>query len=299
MKFQTTHSREAVMRAKWASIPRSIAASMAIPVALITAITAMALPLVVTTAMAADDPVQHRLNTSPRHHEWVVVKNGERSVHVFVAYPEVKEKAAVVLVIHENKGLTDWVRALADELAEAGVIAVAPDLLSGAGPNGGKTSDFPSVDAATQAIYKLPADQVTADLDAVADFALKIPAANGKLAVAGFCWGGGQSFHFATHRKDLKASFVFYGPAPESKDDLARVACPVYGFYGGGDARISATVPGTAAQMKEAGKSYDPVTYDGAGHGFMRSGDDRSGAEADVKARDAAWERWRKILKGI
>lgn len=253
-------------------------------------------------APAAEDPVQKGarekmgLAASPRHQEWVVVKNGERSIHAFVVYPEKKDKTAVVLVIHENKGLTDWVRGLADQVAEAGYIAVAPDLLSGEGPGGGKTSDFSSPDDATQALYKRSPDQVLSDLDAVADYAMKIPASDGRLAVSGFCWGGGQSLRFATHRKDLKAAFVFYGTFQATADDIARVSCPVYGFYGGDDARIGATVPATTEMMKSAGKTFDPVTYDGAGHGFMRAGEDPAGSEANRKAREAAWERWKALL---
>ena len=247
----------------------------------------------------AQDPIRQRLDSSPRHQEWVVVKSGGRSVHAFVVYPETKDKAAVVLVIHENRGLTDWVRGLADQVAEAGYIAIAPDLLSGSAPGGGKTSDFTSPDAAREAIYKLEPGQVLADLDAVADHALKFPASNGKLAVAGFCWGGGNSLRFATHRKDLKAAFVFYGTYQATKDDIARIACPVYGFYGGDDSRIGATVPATAELMKEAGRTFEPVTYDGAGHGFMRGGEDPKGSEADRKAHAAAWERWKTLLKGM
>src|SRR5262245_57828300 len=156
-----------------------------------------------------------RLEKSPRHQEWVVVKSGERSVHAFVVYPEKKEKAAAVVVIHENRGLTDWVRGVADQLAEAGYIAIAPDLLSGMAPGGGKTSDFATSDAAREAIYALPEAQVTSDLTAVAAYVRALPACNGKVAVAGFCWGGGQSFRFATAEPKLAAAFVFYGTAPD------------------------------------------------------------------------------------
>ena len=97
---------------------------------------------------AVQDPSKERLEKSPRHHEWVKVPQGDRTVHAFLVFPEVKDKVTAVVVIHENRGLTDWVRGVADQLAEAGYIAIAPDLLSGAGPNGGKTSDFPSQDAA-------------------------------------------------------------------------------------------------------------------------------------------------------
>src|SRR4051794_20344835 len=175
---------------------------------------AAALVLGLGAGVPAQEFVKKRLENSPRHHEWVAVKHGDRTVHCFLVFPEVKHKATAVLVIHENKGLTDWVRGVADQLAEAGYVAIAPDLLSGLGPKGGKTSDFESLDEATKALYKLPPTQVTADLQAVADHVLKLDAVNGKLAVAGFCWGGGQSFRFATNRPDLKAAFVFYGVGP-------------------------------------------------------------------------------------
>jgi carboxymethylenebutenolidase len=248
---------------------------------------------------SAQDFVTKRLEDSPRHHEWVKVKSGGRDVHCFVVFPEVKEKATAVLVIHENRGLTDWVRGVADQLAEAGYVAIAPDLLSGTGPNGGKTSDFANSDAAREAIYKLSPEQVTADLNAVADYVVKLPASNGKLSVAGFCWGGGQTFRFATNRKDLKAAFVFYGMFEHNKEDLARIQCPVYGFYGEDDARINATIPATEKLMKDLGKTYEPVIYKGAGHGFMRAGEDPAGSEPNRKAREDAWNRWKELLKKL
>jgi len=245
------------------------------------------------------DPVQDRLDKSPRHHEWIQIKVGDRTLHAFVVFPEVKEKAPAVVVIHENKGLSDWVRSAADQFAEAGVIAIAPDHLSGLGPNGGKTSDFPSVDAATQALYKLPPDQVTADLNACADHVAKLDACTGKVAVAGFCWGGGQTFRFATNRVSLAAALVFYGPAPADPAALAKIPCPVYGFYGEKDARISAGIPKAEAAMKDAGKSYDPVIYKGAGHGFMRAGEMTGAKDDEKKARADAWARIREILKKL
>lgn len=255
----------------------------------------------------AQDFALERLNNSPRHHEWVEVKRAvkgeageaERVIHCFVAYPEVEHKALAVIVIHENKGLTDWVRSVADQLAEHGYIAIAPDLLSGHGPGGGRTSDFESPDKATQAIGRLKPEEVTADLNAVADYIKAVPACNGALAVGGFCWGGGQTFRFATSRADLKAAFVFYGSFQHTKDDLAKVTCPVYGFYASNDARINATIPATQEAMKELGKTYEPVTYEGAGHGFMRAGEDPSGSEGNRKARETAWGRWRDVLKEL
>jgi carboxymethylenebutenolidase len=247
----------------------------------------------------AQDMSRERLNKSPRHHEWVAVKHGERTVHSFLVFPEVKGKAAAVVVIHENRGLTDWVRSVADQLAEAGYIAIAPDLLSGLAPSGGKTSDFPDADAARQGISKLPPDQVTADLNAVADYVAKLPACNGKVAVAGFCWGGAQTFRFATNRAKLAAAFVFYGTGPDSQEAVRKIACPVYGFYGGDDARVTTTVPKSAELMKAAGKVFEPVTYEGAGHGFMRAGEEPDASEANKKARAEAWSRWKALLKKL
>jgi carboxymethylenebutenolidase len=250
------------------------------------------------TSLSAQDFAKQRLEKSSRHQEWVAVKQGERVVHSFLVYPEVKEKATAIVVIHENRGLTDWVRSVADQLAEAGYIAIAPDLLSGMAPSGGKTSDFPGGDAAREAISKLPQEQVSADLNAVADYVAKLPAANGKIAVAGFCWGGRQSFAFATNRPNLAAAFVFYGTGADSSD-IARIKCPVYGFYGGNDARVNATVPKTVELMKQVGKSFEPVTYEGAGHGFMRAGEEPNAEAANKKAREEAWERWKTLLKKL
>jgi len=274
--------------------------------------------------LETQDWAKARLAKSPRHQEWVKVKNGNREVNSFIVYPEVKKKATAVVVIHEINGMTDWVQSLTDQLAEAGYIAIAPDLLSGMGPGGGGTSAFTERSAVGQAIRDLPPDQITADLNAVVDYVSKLPAANGKVAVGGFCWGGSQTFRYATNNPKLKAAFVFYGSGPEGKDELARIRTPVYGFYAGNDARINATLPKTIELMKELGKKYEPVTYEGAGHGFMRAGDapeptapqpkgdltvDQKAAEdyqkaltaykANKKARDDAWVRWKSILQKL
>jgi carboxymethylenebutenolidase len=245
------------------------------------------------------DWAKQRADKSPRHQEWVKVKNGTRDVSSFLVYPEVKNKATAVIVIHEIFGMSDWVRSLTDQLAEAGYIAIAPDLLSGMGPKGGGSSEFDR-SGIGQAIRDLPADQITGDLNAVADYVAKLPACNGKVAVAGFCYGGSQSFRFATNRANLKAAFAFYGTAPDSKEAIAKIKCPVYGFYGGNDARVNATIPKTKEMMKEAGKVYEPVTYEGAGHGFMRAGEDPGDKnEANKKARDEAWVRCKALLKKL
>ncbi|HYW71648.1 MAG TPA: dienelactone hydrolase family protein [Pyrinomonadaceae bacterium] len=274
------------------------------------------------------DWAKQKLAKSPRHKEWVKVKNGTREVNSFVVYPESNKKATAVVVIHEIFGMSDWVQQLTDELAEAGYIAIAPDLLSGMGPNGGGTSSL-DANGVRQAIGALPPDQITADLNAVADYIAKVPGANGKVAVTGYCWGGSQSFRFATNRPSLKAAFVFYGSAPSDnaqgqtytvdKAAVGKIGAPVYGFYAGNDMRIDATIPPTTDAMKELKKPYEPVTYEGAGHGFMRAGEpnnpppapaaagaDEAAAKkaADAltayngnrKAHDDAWKRWMAIL---
>ena len=246
----------------------------------------------------AQDWAKARLDKSPRHLEWVKVKHDDREVNCFIAYPEVKDKATAVVVIHEIFGMTDWVRGVTDQLAEAGYIAIAPDLLSGAGPNGGGSDALGGADGVRKVITSLPPDQITADLKAVTAFVSKLPAANGKVAVAGFCWGGGQSFRFATNEPSLKAALVFYGTGPDAAD-IARITGPVYGFYAGNDARVGATVPKSVELMKAGGKTFEPVTYDGAGHGFMRAGEAPDANEANKKARDESWQRMKELLKKL
>ncbi|HJZ92364.1 MAG TPA: dienelactone hydrolase family protein [Gemmataceae bacterium] len=253
---------------------------------------------VLAAPAAGQDWAKARLEKSPRHGEWVKVKHGDREVAAFVVYPEVKEKASAVVVIHEIFGLTDWVRGVADQLAEAGYIAIAPDLLSGTGPKGGGTDSFKGEEV-RKAITSLPPDQVTADLNAATEYVSKLPACNGNVAVAGFCWGGGQTFRFATNNKAIKAAFVFYGTGPDKADDVGRIAAPVYGFYGGNDARVNATIPTSIQLMKKAGKTYEPVTYEEAGHGFMRAGEAPDANAANKKARDEAWARWKELLKKL
>jgi carboxymethylenebutenolidase len=248
-----------------------------------------------TLSATAQEWAKQVLEKSPRHQEWAAIKSGDRTVNAFVVYPEVKGKAPVIIVIHENSGLTDWARTVADQLAANGYIAIAPDLLTGMAPAEMKAADFPGSDAARTAIRNLKPEGVTADLNAVFDYAKKIPAANGKVAVAGFCWGGGQSFRYATNQPGLSAAFVFYGPPPA--EGIANIKAPVYGFYGGNDERINASIPKTTEEMKAAGKTYDPVIYEGAGHGFMRAGMQPEPTEANKKAREQSWERWLKLLK--
>ncbi len=244
---------------------------------------------------SAQDWAKARLDQSPRHLEWVVLKHGNREVRSFIGFPEVKNKATAIVLIHEIFGLTDWVRGMVDQMAAAGYIAIAPDFLSGVGPNGGGSESLGGPDGARGKIQGLAQAQIDADLDAAVAYVRKLDACSGKVVVGGFCWGGGKTFLYATHNPDIKAGLVFYGSAAKD-EDLPRIKAPLYGFYGSNDARINAGIPAATAGMNAAGKFYEPVIYEGAGHGFMRAGEDPAGTEPNKKARDAAWIRIKAIL---
>ncbi|WP_114747812.1 dienelactone hydrolase family protein [Pleomorphovibrio marinus] len=249
------------------------------------------------TNLFAQDFALRQLEDSPRHHEWVKISSGDREVSAFVAFPEVAQKSDVLIVIHENRGLTDWVRSMADQLAELGFIAIAPDLLSDFDDSHSTTTDFENDDEARNAIYKLDPDQVTGDLDRVVEYANAVPAGNGKVSVIGFCWGGAQSFRYATNNPAIEKALVFYGTGPSDASDYARIESTVYGFYGENDQRVNATIEGSEEAMEEYGKSFDYEIYPEAGHAYMRSADDPDGSEANKAAKDASIQRIQKIFK--
>jgi carboxymethylenebutenolidase len=241
-----------------------------------------------TTATAA-------LLASPRHGEWadIALPGSEVKLHTWVSYPERADKAPVVIVIHEIFGMSDWVRSVADSLAGEGFIAVAPDLLSGFGPDGGGTESFKG-DSMRAAFGKLTADELTKRLNAARDYGIALPSATAKSASIGFCWGGGASFSYATRQPKLNAAVVFYG-VPPAKDAMANIQCPVLGCYGKNDSRISSTVDATTKAMTDLHKTYDPHIFDGAGHGFLRQQDGQNGA--NLKAAGAAWPLTITLLK--
>jgi carboxymethylenebutenolidase len=239
------------------------------------------------TIPPAEETAKAGLEKSPRHGEYVDVKVGPGdSVRTWIVYPERKDKAGVVIVIHEVYGLSDWIRGVADQLAREGFIAVAPDLITGKGPNGGGTDSVSSRDDVVTLIRGLTPEQVTVRLNAVRGWAVKLPAANGKTATIGFCWGGGQSFSYAASQPKLDAAVVYYGTSPETAE-LAKIRAPILGLYGGDDARVDATIPPAEAEMKKLGKKYEPHLFEGAGHGFLRAQGDRNGA--NQKATREAW----------
>ncbi len=234
---------------------------------------------------ASGDTASARLESSPRHGEWVDIDSHGDHIQAYVVYPERSDNAPVVVVIHEIYGLNDWARAVADQLAAEGFIAIAPDMLSGKGPNGGGSS---SVDqqGAVGLMRSLDSPVIIRRLNMATQYATALPAATGRFGVIGFCWGGSASFNFATARDDLSAAAVYYGTSP-SNDALRRVRAPVMGFYGGDDQRVNATIESAKAEMDRLGRRYEPHIYEGAGHGFLRAQDDRDGA--NMGASEKAW----------
>lgn len=241
--------------------------------------------------------ILEKLDASPRHHEWVKIPNGDRNIHAFVAYPEIATKAQAIIVIHENRGLTDWVRLMTDQLAAAGYLAIAPDLLSETIEGFEQTSDFPNSDEARKALYTLKPDQVSMDLQKTIDYVRKLPAASGEVSSIGFCWGGSQSFRLATTSSDLKVAMVFYGTAPTEKESYNNISAPVYGFYGENDQRVNATIDQTSKWMQELGKNFEPIIYPNAGHAYMRQKEENPDNVGANEAWEASMERIKKILK--
>lgn len=246
---------------------------------------------------SAQDWAKAKLEKSPRHLEWVEVKQGDRTLKCFIAYPAAKKPTASIVVIHEIFGLSDWVRKVCDDLAAAGFVAIAPDLLSG--KPGEDTTKFTSVDDVRKAVSGLPRDQVASDLKAVADYVSKLPATNGKTAVTGFCWGGTQTWLAVTTNSSFKIGFVYYGTAGASTQDFSRIEAPVYGFYGEEDARVTSTINDTKAKMKEANKKFYPAIYSKAGHGFMRTAQSPEATQPDIDAQQKSWKQMIDVMKKL
>lgn len=241
---------------------------------------------------ASSQTVAQRLESSPRHGEWVSIKVGASdSVMAWVVYPERPTRAPVVIAIHENTGLTTWARGVADQLAAEGFIGIAPDMLT-MHRSGNLTGELPA-DQGRALIGRATPEFVNAALDAVARYGMSLQAAEPRYGVIGFCWGGGRSFLHATHAPGLGAAVVYYGAAPAS-ERLASIQAPVLGLYGGADARINAGIPAADSAMNRLGKSYEYEIYDGAGHGFLRG---QENSEANAAAARQAWLRTVTFLR--
>ena len=235
------------------------------------------------------------LDKSPRHGEWVDIPyDGKTPLRTWISYPERNDKAPVIVIIHEIFGLSDWIRSVADQFAAEGFIAVAPDFISGYGPNGGGSASVSTRDSVVMLIHNVSAKETYKRLDAALAYAAKIPSANGKSATVGFCWGGGRSFGYACIEQKLSAAIVYYGVSPDSSE-LATLNVPVLGLYGGDDARVGATVPPAFAVVKTLGKTFEYEMFEGAGHGFLRDQSGRDGA--NLRAAQKAWPRMLAFLK--
>lgn len=219
-------------------------------------------------AVNAQDWAKARLDKSPRRHEQASVTS---ALSAFVVYPDAKEKRPVIVLIHDASGLTDWFKSFADEVAAMGFIAVAPDLKSPA------------------------ANQVNADLNAVADYAKKLPASNGTLFIGGIGQGGAESFRFAAERPDIAAALDFCGAAPD-RAAIARIQGSVFGFYAANDPAVDATIAPAQAAAKSAGVVFEAVTYDGVGPNFMESGAAPDANQKDKLTRGYAMERMKSVL---
>src|SRR2546425_2686339 len=211
------------------------------------------------------------------HSEYVKYLSGEDTVTAYIAYPERPQPAPAVIVIHEVFGMSDFIRQTTEQLAKDGFVAIAPDLLS---RRGGTPS---SPDSARKLIATLNADTVTADLDATRAYLKTVKAARANdVGVIGFCWGGGQSFRYATNAPELKAFVVCYGPAPTAAA-MAKLRAKGLGVYAPNDGRIDAGLADAAAAMRTAGKDYPYAIYPGVGHGFLRT-------REKPEVADSAWK---------
>jgi carboxymethylenebutenolidase len=241
--------------------------------------------MALTAALAGIGAVPSQLRSQAQvttHGEWVKIKKGTETIRAYVAYPERKTRAPAVIVIHEIYGLTDWEPTVADRLAREGFVAIVPDLLSS---KHGQTPK--NEDEARKLIGELEPNRISADLDATYAYVNQRPAVEkDRIGTIGFCWGGGQSFRYATNNPNLKAAVVAYGPPPDSAD-IKRIKAPVLGVYGENDARINSTLPDIAAKMQSAGKTFTYEVYPETGHGFLKPG--RQGSDGPQPER--AWKR--------
>jgi carboxymethylenebutenolidase len=222
------------------------------------------------------------------HSEYVKFLSGKDTVTAYLAYPERPHPAPAVIVIHEIFGQSDFIKQTTEQLAKDGFVAIAPDLLS---RRGGTPA---STDSARKLIATLNPDTITMDLDATRNFLNKNKAVRAnEIGVIGFCWGGGQSFRYATNAAQLKAFVVCYGTAPNAAD-MSKIKAKGLGVYAENDARIDAGLPDATAAMKAAHKDYPYTIYPGVGHGFLRT---REKPEVADSAWNAIIRHFRANLK--
>jgi carboxymethylenebutenolidase len=269
-----------------------------------------------------------RLAASRNHAEWVMIPWGDGktdSLAAWIVYPPTANaKSPVIVVVHEIFGLTAWVRSVADQAANDGFIAIAPDLMSRV--RGGASFDSIRSDSATRIQRGVPAADKAAGIIASARYAMSQPSAAQKYGVIGYCWGGSSVFIHAVHggTAGYGGGVAFYGapytsappaaaggapaggpptPASPNADSLKKINKPIMLLNGSKDARIGAMMPAIDSIMKSAGKDYVGINYEGAVHGFLRAQDDHKATPdpveeaANVAATKDAWPRMLAFMR--
>lgn len=250
-----------------------------------------------SSAPPSDVEATARLRASTRHGEWARIpipdsagNIGADTMRAWVVYPERSTKAPVVVVIHEIFGLTTWVRAVADQLAADGFIAVAPDLLDGSrlpAPPDTLASVSWGLDSAVAVISALDYAKVIRRIRATGSYGASLPSALPRWGVTGFCWGGSMVFVTAATIPQASAAVAFYGGAPASQIDLSRTRTPTLGMFAENDARVNVTIPYIRDSYKKASVAYSDSVFPGAGHGFLSKQNAHEGA--NLRATAAAW----------
>ena len=205
----------------------------------------------------------------------------------YVAEPRSRSLKATVIVIHENRGLTEHIRDVARRVAIAGYRAVAVDWLS---LSGGTPADE---NAARDAIGKLDLAKTTSNAtDVVRELAKS--SRGGKVGAVGFCWGGAFVNRLAVAAgSDLDAGVVYYGPAPDPSE-ATKVSAPLMVHHAGLDARVAQTSWPWVAALRQAGKTVTYFNYEGANHAFNN---DTSAERYNAEAAALAWKRTLRFFK--
>lgn len=227
------------------------------------------------------------LGASPRRADFVDIQVPGSAVPVrsWIAYPD-RSPAPIVMVISDLYGLSDWVRSVADAFAAEGFVTVAPDLLTAATPAGSDHPFFLEETRIVPTVARIGPRERTTRLDAVRAWALDLPMANGRAGMVGFGWGGSVGFAYAVTQPALDALVAFYGAGPGTASDYERINAPVLALYGG-DLRTAETAPSVTAAMAAAGKSFEPIIYEGATV-FLKA---QEGLDANRRATEDAWPR--------
>jgi carboxymethylenebutenolidase len=220
---------------------------------------------------------------SPRHGEWISIpvklSTGTVKMRTWLVQPLGNDKAGVIVVIQPAPGMdigeaprkgegADWLRAVADQIALQGFIALLPDLSSGLAPNGGDFDSFHFADDVAKALQMRSGTDKMEMIRAARDYALKLPRANGKSGTTGFCSGGGQAWESSADMPGVNASVSFYGAPPDAAT-MAKIRAPVLAFAGDDDPGLAPRVAAAAPDMQKLGKTFEFKIYPNVTHAFL------------------------------